>query len=332
MSRFYISSTYSDLDDFRSEVYKTLRRMGHDAVAMEDYVASDQRPASKCLRDVETCDVYVGVVAWRYGFIPSEANPSGTSITELEYRHARAVGKPCLTFLLSPATPWPAEFRDAGVPGQSLCAFRDLLVRSHTVSFFETATQLALLVSIAVRRWEIEAGVANPVPSLKDQPLPSELKVKSYIPGERLTVATSYAQAWPGLLFAAFFVVITGGLLWRLAFEPQKVGAAEVVFGLPFLLGMAWLGFRPCRITFDFEKKFVTIQRPGALLKARPMVEGLELVLKETRSGWRASLRYLGIVFARTGPFRTRVEARDRLVAFATALNYALGAHTLKEV
>ena len=41
MARIYISSTYEDLVAYREALYKTLRQMGHDAIAMEDYVASD---------------------------------------------------------------------------------------------------------------------------------------------------------------------------------------------------------------------------------------------------------------------------------------------------
>jgi Domain of unknown function (DUF4062) len=55
---------------------------------MEDHVATDERPVEKCLRDVAGCDVYVGIFAYRYGYVPKEENPEGRSITELEYRKA----------------------------------------------------------------------------------------------------------------------------------------------------------------------------------------------------------------------------------------------------
>ena len=68
--------------------YRVLRQLGHDVVAMEDYVAADRRPLDKCLADVASCDLYLGVFAHRYGYIPESDNPDGRSITELEYRHA----------------------------------------------------------------------------------------------------------------------------------------------------------------------------------------------------------------------------------------------------
>ena len=73
--RIYISSTYNDLRECREQVYRTLRQLGHDVIAMEDYVATDQRPLDKCLQDVASCDLYVGIFAWRYGYIPAKDNP-----------------------------------------------------------------------------------------------------------------------------------------------------------------------------------------------------------------------------------------------------------------
>ena len=70
MARIYLSSTYGDLRDHREKVYKALRQLGHDVIAMEDYVATDQRPLAKCLEDVAGCELYVGIFAHRYGYVP----------------------------------------------------------------------------------------------------------------------------------------------------------------------------------------------------------------------------------------------------------------------
>jgi hypothetical protein len=70
VARIYVSSTYGDLHVHREGVYRVLRQLGHDVVAMEDYVAADQRPLDKCLADVAACDLYLGIFAHRYGYIP----------------------------------------------------------------------------------------------------------------------------------------------------------------------------------------------------------------------------------------------------------------------
>ena len=96
MATIYLSSTCSDFKAYREVVYDTLRKMRYDVIAMEDYVATDQRPLDKCLTDVSACDLYIGLFAWRYGYIPTEGNPEQKSITELEYRQAIQMGKHCL--------------------------------------------------------------------------------------------------------------------------------------------------------------------------------------------------------------------------------------------
>ena len=100
MATFYLSSTFLDLKECREEVARTLRLMGHSVVGMEDYVAEGQVPLKKCLEDVAKCDAYLGIFAWRYGYIPKEGNPERKSITELEYREALRLKKEPLIFIL----------------------------------------------------------------------------------------------------------------------------------------------------------------------------------------------------------------------------------------
>jgi hypothetical protein len=154
MARIYISSTYRDLKECRKEVYRTLRQMKHDVIAMEDYVATDERPLDRCLADVDACDLYVGIIAWRYGYIPLKNNPARKSITELEYRRAASKGKPCLLFLLGPRATWPEAEIDDGALRTCIADFRRELEKDRLVSYFQNADQLAKLVSIAVAQWE----------------------------------------------------------------------------------------------------------------------------------------------------------------------------------
>jgi tetratricopeptide (TPR) repeat protein len=153
MARIYVSSTYGDLKDYREKAYRVLRQLGHDPIAMEDYVATDQRPLAKCLADVGACDLYVGIFAHRYGHIPKDDNPEGRSITELEYRYAKAHGIPCLIFLLDLGVPWLLTWTDAftgeGDRGARIRSLREEL-GDWMVSFFSTADQLAQQISVAV--------------------------------------------------------------------------------------------------------------------------------------------------------------------------------------
>ena len=164
MASVYISSTYSDLKEYRDAVYRTLRQMRHDVIAMEDYVATEQRPLAKCLADVAACDIYVGIYAWRYGYIPVKGNPEGRSITELEFRHAVENRKPCLIFLLSEDHPWPRSLMEKGEAGNLLQALRAELSTDYTVSFFGAKEDLARLVSVAVNTY-IQGQLRQPYSS-----------------------------------------------------------------------------------------------------------------------------------------------------------------------
>ena len=104
--KIYISSTHQDLINHRSAIHRTLQRMGHDVIGMEQYVAEGNRPLDRYLADVRLADLYVVILAWRYGYNPlDQPTPGALSITELEY--SAAAGRPILAFLLDPDTPWP---------------------------------------------------------------------------------------------------------------------------------------------------------------------------------------------------------------------------------
>ena len=157
MTKIYISSTYSDLVEHRQQVYDILRKMRYDVIAMEDYVATDERPLDKCLADVASCDLYVGIFAWRYGYIPEQDNPEQRSITELEYRKAGEVDIPRLIFLLDEDALWPRQSMDEvtgeGERGQKIKPLRQELLAAHTLQSFKTPEELAGQVAASVAKW-----------------------------------------------------------------------------------------------------------------------------------------------------------------------------------
>jgi hypothetical protein len=153
MTTIYLSSTYEDLTDYRIAVFEALRKAGYEVLAMEDYVATDRRPVEKCLADVAGADIYVGLFAFRYGYVPppEHGNPDSLSITEIEFRHAEKLGKPCLTFAVSEDAPWPPKFID-GLKGERINSLREYLLTEKTASFFSSPHQLASLVQAAVTK------------------------------------------------------------------------------------------------------------------------------------------------------------------------------------
>ena len=144
--KVYISSTYQDLVDYRAAVDRTLRRMGHDVIGMEQYIAEGSKPVERCKADVRASDAYVIIVAWRYGYVPGQSSspPDGRSITEIELAEAQASGKPVLAFLLDPETPWPPNRVDAmgGAPGggEDVLRLRGQLGTDYLAGIFELRT------------------------------------------------------------------------------------------------------------------------------------------------------------------------------------------------
>lgn len=150
MAKIYISSTYSDLVEHRQRVYDVLRKMRYDVMAMEDYVATDKRPLDKCLADVASCHIYVGIFAWRYGYVPSGQE---RSITELEYRQAGESGLERLIFLLDEDAPWPRSKMEKGAGGERIETLRGELMAAHLVQFFKDPEELAGQVATSVAQW-----------------------------------------------------------------------------------------------------------------------------------------------------------------------------------
>jgi hypothetical protein len=149
MAKIYVSSSYKDLRTCRRKVSDAIRMLGHMDFAMEYYVAEHRRPVDKCLSDVDACDIYIGILARRYGWIPPGWN---VSITELEYRRAVQSKKNILLFLLREEVGDWLESDDPGSEsGRKLKALRDELTGGEYMpGYFSSCSDLALRVAAAV--------------------------------------------------------------------------------------------------------------------------------------------------------------------------------------
>jgi hypothetical protein len=217
VTKIYLSSTYGDLVEYRETVVRALRTLENAEIrAMEDYVARDERPLDKCLQDVGWCDVYIGIFAHRYGHIPSEKNPQGKSITELEYRRAVEAGKYKLLFLLDEQTAWKPGFSDwytkEGEQGERVHRLRDEISQEKLVSFFQNPDQLASRVLAAVANYDeqhrprsvsLETQLNPETPALQPRELKTHLLLCYYETDTNLADALASslrARGWNTLL------------------------------------------------------------------------------------------------------------------------------------
>lgn len=93
--KVFVSSTSLDLLAERKAVAEILRKYELVVTAMENWDALPADATAVSLDGVNRCDVFVGIYAFRYGFIP---RGSTTSITEQEFEMARREGKRCLCY------------------------------------------------------------------------------------------------------------------------------------------------------------------------------------------------------------------------------------------
>ena len=146
----YLSSSHLDLVEHRKAVLDALQTAGLECIAMEHYAAVDRRPLEHCRADVRRCDLYIGIFAHRYGFVPEGES---ASITELEYREACKCGIPTRSFLIDSNAEWPEEHREVGAGGERLRRLRRELEANQIVGFFETPQDLAVQVMASVAQW-----------------------------------------------------------------------------------------------------------------------------------------------------------------------------------
>jgi Domain of unknown function (DUF4062)/NB-ARC domain len=84
-------------------------RAGMAAVDMRSFAARDSKPAEYCRRRVRECEVYVGVIGFRYGsLVPGEL----VSYTELEFIEAGLANLPRLVFLMASTAGLPTDLAD----------------------------------------------------------------------------------------------------------------------------------------------------------------------------------------------------------------------------
>lgn len=96
----FVSSTYTDLIEERKEVTQAILECDCMPVGMEMFPASNLEQWNFIKKVIEKSDIYLVVIAGRYG--SESINESGNEIsyTEMEFDYAVKLGKPVLAFLI----------------------------------------------------------------------------------------------------------------------------------------------------------------------------------------------------------------------------------------
>ncbi|HYT33630.1 MAG TPA: DUF4062 domain-containing protein, partial [Ktedonobacteraceae bacterium] len=134
-----VSSTARDLPEHRKEVLDACLRQGMFPIMMEHLPASDSDAIAESLRMVNEADIYLGVFAHRYGYIPKGDD---ISITEMEYKRAVERGIPRLIFLMHEDHPLKAADVEKGEGATKLEALKARLGTERVVNYFTSSADL----------------------------------------------------------------------------------------------------------------------------------------------------------------------------------------------
>ena len=104
MAKVFISSTGEDLSEYREAAIAVCNQLELIPVAMELFESMEAGATEGSKRKLDECHVYVGVFAYRYGYVEAGYE---RSVTEIEYEHAgeRRIDRLC--FVIHPEHVWP---------------------------------------------------------------------------------------------------------------------------------------------------------------------------------------------------------------------------------
>lgn len=163
-----ISSTAADLPEHRKQAIDACLRAGVFPIGMEHLPARDATGIQASLEMVDQADIYIGIYAWRYGWVPDVSgvpNPDNISITEMEFNRAlerrqRGKLKDILIFVMHDDHPILARDKEDGAEAQEkLRKFKDRASTGRVRLTFSSPDELRGLVvqSLAESLRRIEA-------------------------------------------------------------------------------------------------------------------------------------------------------------------------------
>ncbi len=142
--RVFVSSTWLDLQPERAALMAALQRMEEMRfVGMEFFGNRPEDTHDTSIDQVDRCDLFVGVIGFRYG----------SGITEAEYRRARALGLPCFLYFKRAADLRPELTDGDAERAEKLAALKAELLRSHTVKEFGAPEELAANATADLHNW-----------------------------------------------------------------------------------------------------------------------------------------------------------------------------------
>ncbi|MBC7821117.1 MAG: DUF4062 domain-containing protein, partial [Planctomycetaceae bacterium] len=147
-----VSSTARDLPDHRQDVLDACLRQSFDPIMMEHLPAMDANAIQASLDMVDEADIYLGIFAYRYGWVPGFDNPQQISVTEMEYRRAVERGIPRLIFFMHDDHPVRGTDVETGDGAVKLKKLKDEISSQRVAGFFKSPADLRGLIVDSLSR------------------------------------------------------------------------------------------------------------------------------------------------------------------------------------
>jgi hypothetical protein len=148
--KIFLSSTALDLIAHRKAAAEAIERLGQQPGRMEVFGARAEEPLTASLAELDECDLFVGIYAHRYGFVPAG---SDISITESEFDHALKSNKPIFCFVVSDDFPWPPKMIEDGEAKERLTELKKRIGAGVVRDTFTTPDDLAVKVATSIGRY-----------------------------------------------------------------------------------------------------------------------------------------------------------------------------------
>jgi tetratricopeptide (TPR) repeat protein len=285
-----ISSTALDLPQHRAQVLDACLRMEAHPEMMEHLPASNADALAESRRLVDKADIYLGVFAFRYGYVPEG---SDISITEMEYNRAAERDIPRLIFLMRDDYPIKPSDVERGDGARKLDALKERLKKERVINYFGSPEDLrGLAIQSLVPYHKPDLTIFHYVSDIPTPPEefiahPYTLLQTHRLVGrqQELSLLTDWVAKPDSEVYKARIlnVVAIGGLgksaltwTWFNNIAPQEMNP---------LAGRMWWSFYESDATFE---NFVT--RALAYVSRRPLDEVQQIPAPERESQLLAAL------------------------------------------
>lgn len=161
----FLSSTYKDLIEHRKLAVEALERLGQEVGRMEVFGARPEEPIKAVLSEIEACDIFIGIYAHSYGYVPPD---SQISITEAEYNHAVELKKPIFCFMVNEDYPWPPKLIEEYPAKSKLQSFKLRVSQGLVRDDFTTPEELAFKIASSIGRYLTQTHLPAKDVNLKD--------------------------------------------------------------------------------------------------------------------------------------------------------------------